>query len=182
MMILHCTNRLNAPIFKTSERHGGEPNNSGTEDDIDETDQLLRQLAEIPRNMRRAEQAFRTRVERHRHVTKRYPIRCTARPVRNSRIRSGLLLLPKSRFDVTGVHPPPEHQSPKMTLTGSSSPGERYFFVRCPEQSRTSRDIIPLTHLSSIHSAPAAEAFVALKSAGHGTETNGISPYLARVC
>ncbi|WP_461432194.1 DUF1127 domain-containing protein [Hoeflea alexandrii] len=34
---------------------------------------------------------------------------------------------PNSRFDVTGVHPPPERQSPKMTPTGSSSPGGRYF-------------------------------------------------------
>lgn len=65
-----------------------------------ETDPILRQLAEIPRNLRRAEPAFRTRVERHRHDTGRYSLRRKARHIRDSGIRSGLLLLPKSRFDI----------------------------------------------------------------------------------
>ena len=94
-----------------------------------EIDPILRQLAEIPRDLRRAEPAFRTRVERHRHDTGRYTIRRTARHLRVSGIRSGLLLLPKAASILTGVHPPPGHQSPKMTPTGSSSPGGRYFLA-----------------------------------------------------
>jgi hypothetical protein len=73
----------------------GVSENSRTKDDrIHEVDPILRQLAEVPRNLRRAEQAFGTRVERHRHDAQRYTIRCTASDVTDSRIRSGILLLP----------------------------------------------------------------------------------------
>lgn len=39
--------------------------------------------------------------------------------------------------DLTDDTPPPSRQSVKMTLTGSSSPGERYFFVFTPPQPPT---------------------------------------------
>lgn len=43
--------------------------------------------------------------------------------------------------DLTDDTPPPSRQSVKMTLTGYSSPGERYFFVFTPPQPPT--HIIP---------------------------------------
>lgn len=49
-----------------------------------------------------------------------YPADTTFDPAHSSSQRS---------VDLTDGTPPPSRQSVKMTLTGSSSPGERYFFV-----------------------------------------------------